>query len=516
MKQTLKSLSAVALIMAGATFFAACNKADEHAGHDHGAECDHAAEVEINVGEPVANLTTATKQLLKAPVEVEAATETSAPIASLNNRQGLFTPARTFCKKIDNPVVEDKSRPQGKGDVLSGLDVLEADDFAMLKGKKLGLLVNHSAINRDGNHLIDLLLPYKDITMVRMFSPEHGLFGDLDTHVSDFMETRTQLMVHSLYGKRPAGSKHGHPTPEQLKGLDAVIVDMQDIGARFYTYPAFMAYMMEECAPLGIEVIVLDRPNPIGGEYVDGPDQDYDCIGNPTAYFKMPLAHGMTMGELAQLYNKENNINCKLNVVKMKNWKRDMFWDETGLRWVNPSPNIQDLDAAIAYPGIGMTEKIVAMGRGTVEPFHIVGTPYITDMTALIEDVQANMKGVELEPVEFTPTGVLARGHVAENQLCKGVRVKITDRKQFRAVELGLRLCAFLQENYGTKMRTIPNTGQELPIYDIMRIRASLSAVTCAQIRETSTDKKPLQTVLDTVAKQVEEFKKLRAPYLLY
>lgn len=348
-----------------------------------------------------------------------------------------------------------------------------------------------------------------------MFSPEHGLFGNVDTHVSDFIETRTQLQVYSLYGKKPEGGKSGQPTKEQLKGIDAVVVDMQDIGARFYTYPAYMAYLMEICAKLGIEVIVLDRPNPIGGLYVDGPYQDDDMIGRTTAYIKMPVAHGMTMGELANMFNKENNINCKLTVVKMKNWKRSMLWDETGLRWVNPSPNIRDLDAALLYPGIGMTERILSMGRGTTEPFHIVGAPFVGDVSGFIDDVHKNMKGVHLDAITFTPSGTAAKGHIGENKECKGVRITVTDRKELRAVELGIRLMAFLHQQYGD-LKKSDKDKTFAPVYDVMKVRASCSALTCAQIRELTTDKRSMDNILDTINKQKDEFMKTRAKYLMY
>ncbi len=428
-----------------------------------------------------------------------------------------FRPFR-YCKpstkETSSPIVQTESRSQGDGPVLSGLDVLKSENFAPLYGKRLGLLVNHSSIDRDGTHIIDLLLHNPNVKIVRLFSPEHGLFGNVDTFVSDFIETRTQLQVISLYGKRPEGLPSGYPPPAKLDDLDAVIVDLQDIGARFYTYPAFMAYMMETCAKKDVEVFVLDRPNPINGLYVDGPYQDTDLIGKSTSYLRMPVAHGMTIGELAQMFNDVNHMNCKLHIIKMQNWKRSMYWDETGLRWVNPSPNIRDIDAALLYPGLGMTESVVSMGRGTEEPFHIIGTPYIKDVTPLIEDVQKNMKGIALKPVEFTPSGVAARHHVGENKLCKGVRFKITDRNQIRSVELGLRIMAFMQKYYGTVQDS--DNGSTLPLYNITRTRGSNSTLISNKIRDFTTGKIDFKAVLDICNKDADEFKTKRAKYLLY
>lgn len=511
-------------------------------------------------------------------------------------------------------LIEIDSRPMGDGPVLSGLDVMAAGGFAQLKGKRVGLLVNHSSITRDGTHIIDHLRRHPEIKLVKMFSPEHGLFGDVDTQVADFVETRTGLMVHSLYSPRKEpGVKPSHPRPGDLKGLDVVVVDMQDIGARFYTYPAFMAYMMEECGKLGIEVIVLDRPNPLGGVYVDGTGPDADLIGSPTNYFDMPVAHGMTMGELAKMFNAGNKLGCRLTVVPMKNWQRAMLWDQTGLRWVNPSPNIRDMDAVLAYPGIGMTERIVSMGRGTTEPFHLFGAPWIWNAKGLCEEINSSgIAGVRLEPVTFKPEGKYARGHVGEKKTCKGARIVITDRAAFRPVELGIRVMSLLQRDCGRfvvdgpflgdssittrlgeqpqltfrdllvrivgvrrgsasdgsdtsvvlDIRT-PKTSRErtiqayrsefvddyeiavldckpgdnpvqgsarlqitynpqdtqttgVPLYDIMRVRASAGAVLCAKIREETTDKAKLANTLEFVRKQADAFSEKRKPFLLY
>jgi uncharacterized protein YbbC (DUF1343 family) len=420
--------------------------------------------------------------------------------------------------------VHVESREIGKGNTLSGLDVLERDGFKQLKGKRVALLTNHSAINKQGRHILDLLIESGDANLVKLFSPEHGLYGDVDTKVSDFKDTATGLMVHSLYAERKGEKvKEHYPRLKDLDGLDLVVVDMQDIGAVFYTYCSYMGYMMEECAKKGVEVMVLDRPNPIGGTYVDGPPTDEDFEGNATGYFRMPTAHGMTMAELAKMFNAEKNINCKLTVVPCENLTRDMYFDQTGLRWVNPSPNIQDLDAAIVYPGIGITEALVSMGRGTTEPFHIFGAHYIIDPQEMIDHVTSGgLAGVRLEVVDFTPTGTLARAHAGDQLLCRGARMHITDRKAFRAYELGLRVITYLQEKYGRTYVTERKydwakkkwlvTDRTVPQYSTIRIRGALTAIVACRVQEG----KSLKDTLAYVDKEVAKFKPIREKYLIY
>lgn len=415
--------------------------------------------------------------------------------------------------EAQKPLITVSSKPMKDGNVLSGLDVLEKNNFAQLKGKKVGLLTNIAAIDKKGNHILDLLHGQKDFELVTLFSPEHGLYGDLDTSVSDTKDTATGLMVYSLYGKRNnSTTRPGYPEQQQLKGLDAVIIDLQDIGARIYTYPAFMGKMMESCAQAGVEVIILDRPNPIGGIYVDGALPDFDKIGDNTSYFNMPEIHGMTMGELAKMFNAEKKIGCKLTVIAAENWTRDILFDETGLRWVNPSPNIQDFEAAYTYAGIGITESTMSMGRGTTEPFHIFGMPYIENPQELIDHVnKLGIKGIKLEPIEFTPEGTLAKGHPGEKQLCHGVRMNVTDRKEFRSYAFGLAVIDYMYKTYGTKL-IANNKGQQVPQYNIWRTRHFTTSWVCARIVEG----KSFAETLAFVEKQVAEFLPVREKYLIY
>jgi uncharacterized protein YbbC (DUF1343 family) len=410
------------------------------------------------------------------------------------------------------PLITVKSRSLGQGDTLTGLDVIKRDGYKLLKNKKVAVLTNTSAIDRDGNHMLDLLEGKPDINLVSLFSPEHGLYGDIDTHVSDMKDTATGLMVYSLY-RQGAGARLGYPADKQLEGLDAVVVDLQDVGARYYTYLAYMGKMMESCAKNGVAVIVLDRPNPIGGLYVAGPRPDFDKIGDITNYFDMPIAHGMTMGEMARMFNKEKKINCKLTVVPVEGWTRDMYLDQTGLRWVDPSPNIQDLDAAIVYPGIAMTEAIMSMGRGTEQPFHVFGSPIIEKPEELIRYVTdaGVTSGVKLTVTEFTPTGTLARWHHGEGKLCRGAKMEITDRKTFDAYALGQAVIDYMVETYGKEM--IKNAkGEMVPKYNVWAIRQAASSWVCAR----TVERKPLKETLALVKKQVNEFLPIRAKYLMY
>lgn len=443
-----------------------------------------------------------------------ALSKTAILITSLIGANLLPVPATAqITDGAKKPLIEVKSRSMGDGDVLTGLDVLERDGFKLIKNKKLALLTNASAIDRQGNHILDLLHDQPDIKLVSLFSPEHGLYGNVDTKVSDMKDTATGLMVYSLYSRKNTDTPPGYPEQEHLKGLDAVVIDMQDIGARYYTYLAYMGKMMEACAKARVSVIVLDRPNPIGGLYVGGPLPDFDKLGDNTNYFNMPIAHGMTMGELARMFNKEKKINCRLTVVPVENWTRDMYMDETGLRWTDPSPNIQDLDAAIVYPGIAMTEAIMSMGRGTPKPFHVFGSPIIERPEELIKYVEDSglVQGVKLSAVDFVPTGTLARWHHGEGQNCHGARMEITDRDKFDAYALGQVVIDYMHKTYGTKMKKNAR-GEMVPVYDIWNIRQAATSWVCAR----TVERKSLKSTLELVDKQVKEFLPIRAKYLLY
>jgi uncharacterized protein YbbC (DUF1343 family)/CubicO group peptidase (beta-lactamase class C family) len=323
---------------------------------------------------------------------------------------------------------------------IAGIDALRADGFALLKGKRVGLVTNHTGRARDGATTIDLLYAAKGHTLVALFSPEHGIRGVLEANVPSTKDEKTGLPIYSLYGDTR------RPTDAMLKGIDALVIDLQDIGSRFYTYMTTMAYVMEEAAKRKMSVAVLDRPNPIDGFQIEGPTLDKSLSGF-TGYFPMPIRHGMTLGELAKLFNHENAIGADLTVVPMKNWRRDEWFDETGLPWINPSPNMRNLLQATLYPGIGAIEGTnLSVGRGTDTPFEQLGAPWI-DGVQLSDALNARgIPGVRFYPVRFTPT---ASKYV--NEECQGVFMIVTNRTSLRPVRLGVEIAAMLHKLYGGK-----------------------------------------------------------------
>jgi uncharacterized protein YbbC (DUF1343 family)/CubicO group peptidase (beta-lactamase class C family) len=321
------------------------------------------------------------------------------------------------------------TRPVTSRPVLTGIDVLRAEKFSRLAGRKVGLLTNHTGRARDGASTIDLIHDADGVSLVALFSPEHGIRGILDAKVPSSRDEKTGLTIHSLYGETR------RPTAEMLQGIDTMVVDLQDVGARFYTYMASIAYVMEEAASRNIEVVVLDRPNPINGWQVEGPVLD-EGVSGFTGYFPMPVRHGMTLGELATLFNEERKIGAKLTVVQMEGWRRDAWWDETGLMWVNPSPNMRNLWQATMYPGIGAIEFAnLSVGRGTDGPFQYVGAPWI-DGTRLADALNARgLPGVRFYPVAFTPAS-----SKYEDEACEGVYIVVTDRGAVAPVRVGLEI----------------------------------------------------------------------------
>jgi uncharacterized protein YbbC (DUF1343 family)/CubicO group peptidase (beta-lactamase class C family) len=325
---------------------------------------------------------------------------------------------------------------------LSGIDVLEADGFAALRGKRVGLLTNQAGRSRNGISTIDLLTRAKDVEVMALFSPEHGIRGDADARVASSRDEKTGLPIHSLYGETR------RPTARMLDGLDAMVVDLQDIGARFYTYPVAVAYVLEEAAKRNLPVIVLDRPNPIGSA-VEGPNQE-PGTNRYVGYLQMPIRHGLTIGELVTLYNTEAGIGAKITVVRMKNWDRESWFDETGLPWINPSPNMRNLVAASLYPGIGAIEGTnISVGRGTETPFEHIGAPWI-DGVALAAALNARaLPGIRFYPVTFTP----AAGAKLGGQPCHGVFMVVTERDRLRPVRVGLEIASALSRLYGQQFK---------------------------------------------------------------
>jgi len=327
--------------------------------------------------------------------------------------------------------------PSAYAKVHLGVDVLVQTDFQILQGKQVGLITNHTGRSSNSKSTIDLLHESEVCDLVALFCPEHGIRGTEDANVDSSRDEKTGLPIHSLYGKTRK------PTPEMLEGLDVLVFDIQDIGTRFYTYIGTMALAMQAAEEAGIGFVVLDRPNPIGGVRVEGAVPPKDQCGGLTSIHPIPTRHGMTVGELALLFNEEHGIGCELTVVPMSGWKRSMDYDETGLTWVPTSPNMRTLNGAICYPGIGILEGTrLSCGRGTDRPFEMYGAPYL-DAEKVAADLNSkNLPGVRFEAQPFTPS---AKGHKFEGQPCQGVLVSITDRNTFDPILTGLH---FIQTIY--------------------------------------------------------------------
>ncbi|GAC1640217.1 MAG: DUF1343 domain-containing protein [Candidatus Acidiferrum sp.] len=331
-----------------------------------------------------------------------------------------------------------KSRP---GRVQTGLDVLDSQKFAPLKGKRVGLITNHTGLDAQEKSTIDRLAHAPGVTLVALFSPEHGLAGKVDEKVTSTKDPSTGLPVYSLYGESR------RPTDEMLAGIDALVFDIQDAGVRFYTYTTTMGYCMEAAAKKGIAFYVLDRPNPIGGEIVEGPMLDEDRR-DFVAYFPLPVRYALTIGELAQLYNVENKIGVELHVVQMKNWHRNYFFESTGIRWVPPSPNLRTTKGAILYPGLEILQNAgISVGRGTEAPFEIFGAPWMNG-----EEVASALNAEHLPGLKFVSQLLIPVSGLYQGQRCGGVSIKIGEKSAVRSMRMGLEIAAVLKKLYPDKV----------------------------------------------------------------
>lgn len=334
--------------------------------------------------------------------------------------------------------------------VTVGADRLLSNEFHLIAGKRIGLVTNHTGVLSSGKHLADALHDDPRVTLLALFGPEHGIRGEASagSHVSDGRDSATGVTVFSLYGKTYK------PTPEMLKGVDVLLFDIQDVGARFYTYISTMSYAMEAAAEIGIPFVVLDRPNPITGIRVEGPIRE-DSLRSFVGLHPIPIVHGMTAGELARMFNEEGwlkgGVKADLHVVKMAGWKREMWYDETGLRWVPPSPNIKTLETAVVYPGTCLIEGTnLSEGRGTDRPFEYIGAPFVDGETFSKELKKLNLPGVDFQAVSFTPRpGSGATNPKYSGTLCSGVIVHVTDRNSYEPVRTGHSILVTAQRILG-------------------------------------------------------------------
>ncbi len=373
--------------------------------------------------------------------------------------------------------------------VLTGIDVLARERFKQLAGMRVGLVTNQTVRDRAGHSTIDILYKAPNVKLVALFSPEHGIRGTADEKVSDSKDEQTGLPIYSLYGETR------RPTPEQLKDLDALVFDIQDVGTRFYTYISTLGYVIEEAAKAGRPVFVLDRPNPIGGLEIEGPVADADKLSF-TAYHSIPVRHGMTIGELAQLFNQQRQLGCDLRIIKMEGWRRAMWFDETNLLWVNPSPNMRSLTEATLYPGVGLLETTnISVGRGTDTPFEVVGAPWIDGQQLAAYLNNQRIAGVRFVPLRFTP-----RSSVFKDEECSGINIMVTDRGRFRPVFNGLEIAAALRKLYPAQWK----------VDDYLRLLANADTLERLKRGESAGD------IARSWSAQLEDFKRKRNRVLIY
>jgi len=394
---------------------------------------------------------------------------------------------RAFSSLVERGIGADRGAPRNAR-TLAGIDVLVEEKFAPLRGKHVGLITNHTGVTRDARRNVDAMRE-AGIQVVALFSPEHGIGGREDASVPSGTDAATGLPIFSLYGKTQ------RPTDEMLRGVDALVFDIQDAGVRFYTYITTMAYAMEEAARHKIPFFVLDRPNPLGGEAIEGPMLDADKFSF-VGYFSLPVRYGMTMGELAQMFNAEKKIGADLHVITMKDWQRRDTFEATGLRWIGPSPNLRSLDAALLYPGIEILQAGgVNVGRGTDTPFELFGAPWIraTDLAEYLN--RRFVPGVKFVPTRYTPS---AGPH--KDVPCEGIALVITDRASLNSMLMGLEIAAALWKSY-------PENFQLDKIITLVG-----NAATLERLKKGDAPTR----IVDEWADDLAAFRALRQKYLLY
>ncbi len=385
---------------------------------------------------------------------------------------------------LDAPAAASGSRP-----VRAGVDVLAKNGFAPLRGKRVGLITNHTGRAADGRSTIDVLHEAPGVELVALFSPEHGIRGLVDKEVGDSRDEKTGLPIFSLYGK------NRKPTPESLKNLDVLVYDIQDIGTRFYTYISTLGMAMEAAREAGVAFVVLDRPNPIGGLEVGGPVRD-DGFESFIAYHAIPVRHGMTVGELAQMFNAERKTGADLTVIPCEGWRRADLYDQAAMLWVNPSPNMRSLTEAILYPGVGLLEATnLATGRGTDTPFERVGAPYIDPIAWAGALNDLGLPGARFLPIRFSPTERQFQG-----EDCGGVYIQMVDRDRLDPIDLGMALAVTLRALYPEAWK--PESLERF-LTDRNAFQAVLEGKSLPEIRAIWQD-------------ELNQFRERRRPYLLY
>lgn len=393
--------------------------------------------------------------------------------------------------------------------VKTGLEVLVAQEFAPLEGKRVGIITNHTGVMPDGRRAIDLLARAPGLRLTAIFTPEHGLTGTRDdANIESGKDDATGIPIYSLYrssqpqtvqavqGQPVPERRQFRPTPEMLKNVDALVFDIQDIGARFYTYATTLGYMMEEAAKAKLPIYVLDRPNPINGVAVEGPALDEKYVSFVGYLRGMPIRHGMTVGEVARMFNNEQKLGADVRVIRMEGWRREHWLDETGLPWLNPSPNMRSLVQAILYPGVCLLEgRQVSVGRGTDSPFQIVGAPWLDGIEAAEYLNARGIAGARFIARRFKPAA-----SVFKDQDCGGLEILLTGRNNLNSVGLGIELVS----------ATIKLHADKFDVSGMMRLLGNDS--TAEMLRRGEDPRR----IVESWRPDLDAFRKTRAKYLLY
>jgi uncharacterized protein YbbC (DUF1343 family) len=387
------------------------------------------------------------------------------------------------------PAVPSVAAPDGESKTLTGIDILIRDDFRPLQGRRVGLITNQTGVDRTGISTAERLHRAEGVQLRALFSPEHGLQGKLDAKVDDTQDALTGLPVYSLYGENRT------PTAASLEGLDTLVFDIQDIGARFYTYISTMGNAMRSAAEHQLRFVVLDRPNPINGVEVEGPILD-DGSQSFVGFHTLPVRHGMTVGELAAMFNDELQLGVDLQVIPVESWRREDYFDRTGLLWVNPSPNMRSLAQAVLYPGIGLLETTnLSVGRGTDTPFEVIGAPWLDGIPLARALNQSGLAGVRFVPIRFTPDASKFAG-----QPCGGVNIVVIDRSRFHPVRTGLEIARHLHRLY-------PQDWESKRFHGLLADRRTLEAVLADET---------VEAMQADWAPELQEFLQRRSRFLRY
>jgi uncharacterized protein YbbC (DUF1343 family) len=406
-----------------------------------------------------------------------------------------FLPTLVFVAVMTATLVATPTRiaqtgpPQVGEHTQTGIDVLEEQNFAPLRGKRVGLITNQTGMDSQGRRTIDVLAHADGLKLVALFSPEHGIEGKLDATVGNATDAATGLPIYSLYGDTK------RPTDQMLQGIDALVFDVQGAGVRFYTFITTMGYCMEAASKHQIAFFVLDRPDPLGGEKIQGPMLDPERMSF-VGYFRMPVIYAMTLGELAQMFNAENKTGVELHIIAMKNWRRSQTYDQTGLRWIPPSPNLRTINEVFLYPGIEVLQPAgVSVGRGTDAPFEQVGAPWIHSDELLKNLTPRQIPGVRFTAASFTPTSGLYSG-----EACEGVKLEIIDRDTFDSIRVGLEIADAMHRLY-------PLRFQITRLTDLLGSQTTVEALVAFQ---------PPASIIASWTSDLAAFRAMRAKYLIY